>query len=108
MTKGGLSRHLSSCSQRQEATRTANQEPGKEQVIYHLLVRDAWLSDFWLHLEMNGSATLADLDHYLRAIWLECWAPESVFHRRLGRKGDTEEVTGRAGVQAGGRANPYL
>jgi len=72
MTKGGLARHLPACSERQEAIEKANQRPGKEQGLYHLQVRDAWHGDFWLHLEMRGSATLADLDHYLRAIWLEC------------------------------------
>jgi len=72
MTRGGLVRHLKACPQREEATRAANQEPGKEQILYHLQVQDAWRGDFWLHLEMRGSATLADLDHYLRAIWLEC------------------------------------
>ena len=79
MTRGGLTRHLSTCPQRQEAIDAANQKPGKEQVLYHLLVRDAYLPDFWLHLEMNGSATLADLDHYLRAIWLECCGHLSQF-----------------------------
>lgn len=50
----------------------ANQQPGREQLLCHLLARDAWQGDYWLHLEMKGSATLADLDHYLREIWLEC------------------------------------
>ncbi len=72
MTKGGLSKHLSSCSKRQETVNAANQKLGKTQRLYHLQVQDAWQRDFWLHLEMNGTATLADLDNYLRAIWLEC------------------------------------
>jgi hypothetical protein len=72
MTKGGLARHLTTCPQRAEAIGAAGEKPGKEQALYHLQVQDAWQGDFWLHLEMNGSATLADLDHYLRAIWLEC------------------------------------
>ena len=72
MTKGGLARHLSACSEREEAIDAANRKPGKGQVLYHLQVKDAWAGDFWLHLEMDGSATLAHLDHYLRAIWLEC------------------------------------
>jgi len=37
-----------------------------------LRVQDAYLKDFWLDLEMRGSATLTKLDEYLRAIWLEC------------------------------------
>ena len=72
MTKGGLARHLSACSEREEAIDAANQKPGNGQVLCHLQAKDAWAGDFWLHLEMDGSATLAHLDHYLRAIWLEC------------------------------------
>ncbi len=72
MTKGGLARYLSACSQRQGAIRIADHKPGKAQQLYHLQVQDAWKHDFWLHLEMNGRAILDDLDHYLRAIWLEC------------------------------------
>lgn len=93
MTKGGLSRHLRTCPQRKEAISKANQGPGKEQALYHLQVQDAWWGDFWLHLEMKGLATLEDLDHYLRAIWLECcghlsqfsvggWAGDEISKRR--------------------------
>jgi hypothetical protein len=79
MTKGGLSRHIKTCPQRQEAIATGNQGSGNTQNIYHLQVQDAWGGDFWLHLEMNGTATLKDLDHYLRAIWLECCGHLSKF-----------------------------
>ena len=79
MTKGGLSRHLKTCPQREEAIRVANQGPGEEQVLYHIQVQDAWWADFWLHLEMRGSATLKTLDSYLRAIWLECCGHLSQF-----------------------------
>jgi len=72
MTKEGLSKHLRTCPQRKEAIGKANQESGQEQTLYHLQVQDAWWGEFWLHLEMKGSATLEHLDHYLRAIWLEC------------------------------------
>ncbi len=72
MTRGGLARHLPACSKRQEAMEKAQQKPGQEQKLYHLQVQDAWWGDYWLHLEMRGSAKLADLDYYLRAIWLEC------------------------------------
>lgn len=79
MTGGGLTRHLAACPERQEAVSAANQKSDQEQVLYHLRVRDAYLPDFWLHLEVNGSATLEDLDHYLRAIWLECCGHLSQF-----------------------------
>jgi hypothetical protein len=73
MTRGGLSKHLASCERRREMTAVADsQSGGSEQTIYHLLVHDAYTPDFWLHLEVNGQATLTQIDRYLRAIWLEC------------------------------------
>ena len=71
MTRSGLARHLQTCPQRKESISAADQGAGKK-VLCHLQVQDAWWGDFWLHLEMDASATLKDLDHYLRAIWLEC------------------------------------
>lgn len=72
LSKGGLTRHLATCDQRQEMVRRADEDEGAPQQLLHLQVRDAYTPDFWLHLEMNGSATLKHLDAYLRAIWLEC------------------------------------
>src|SRR5512134_2656090 len=72
LAKGGMLKHLATCAQRQKALAEADQKRGEKQKLYHLRVQDAWQGDFWLDLEMNGAATLKDLDHYLRAIWLEC------------------------------------
>jgi hypothetical protein len=72
LSKGGMSRHLTACPQRLAAIEAANRKSGTSQRIYHLKVQGAWRGDYWLHLEMNGPARLADLDGYLRAIWLEC------------------------------------
>jgi hypothetical protein len=44
-----------------------------------LRVQDAVDKDFWLDLEMVGSAKLGKLDDYLRAIWLECCGHLSQF-----------------------------
>ena len=79
MTKGGLSKHLATCPQRVEVNSAADQKSGKTERLYHLQVRDSYIPDFWLHLEMNGTATLNDLDRYLRAIWLECCGHLSQF-----------------------------
>ena len=79
MTGVGFARHLAACPGRQEAIEAASQKPRKEQMLYHLQVRDAWQGLYWLHLEMNGSATLARLDGYLRVIWLECCGHMSQF-----------------------------
>ncbi|MDQ3009538.1 MAG: plasmid pRiA4b ORF-3 family protein, partial [Acidobacteriota bacterium] len=69
-------KHLVACSERQAAVAKASGEPEK---IYSLRVQDAYLKDFWLDLEMRGSATLKDLDQYLRGIWLECCGHLSLF-----------------------------
>jgi len=77
-----MSRHLAACQKRQEAIQAAEQKTAKslkEQTLFHLAVRDAWCSDYWLHLEVNGSARLQALDDYLRAIWLECCGHLSQF-----------------------------
>jgi hypothetical protein len=87
MTKGGLSRHLADCPQRQEAIAAANQGNGQTQTLYHLKVEDAFGGDFWLHLEMSGTATLKKLDDYLRAIWLECCGHLSEFMQGGGWSG---------------------
>ena len=77
LTAGGLVRHLPACDQRQEAIESARK--GREQKLYHLYVKNEYDSDFWLHLEMNGTASLNELDDYLREIWLECCGHLSQF-----------------------------
>ena len=77
MTRGGISRHLASCPKRGEAIAAA--QDGQPETLYHLVVRDAYQGDFWLHLEINGRSTLHDLDYYLRGIWLECCGHMSQF-----------------------------
>lgn len=80
MTRGGLSKHLASCQRRQEMMAAANtQSGGDKQSLYHLLVHDAYDANYWLHLEVNGQATLTQIDRYLRAIWLECCGHLSQF-----------------------------
>ncbi len=79
LAKSGLSRHLTTCPKRLEAQAEAERGARRRQTLYHLQVRDAWSGDYFLHLEMRGTATLHDLDEYLRAIWLECCGHLSAF-----------------------------
>jgi hypothetical protein len=78
-TKGGMSKHLATCPQRQAQLVSAEQTNRKPELLYHLRTQDAYDSHFWLDLEMRGSATLKDIDAYLRAIWLECCGHLSQF-----------------------------
>jgi len=79
MTGTGMAKHLSACPKRKEAMDECDQQAGAGEQLFHLKIQDAWLKDFWLHLEIRGSATLKDLDSYLRSIWLECCGHLSQF-----------------------------
>ena len=74
-----MARHLSACPRRIEAAMAADEKPGDDTQLYHLQARDTWRGDYWLDLEVRGSATLKQLDRYLRAIWLECCGHLSQF-----------------------------
>jgi len=78
-TKGAMARHLDKCPVRQERIAAAAQGKAKPETIYHLRVQDAHAKNFWLDLEVNGSAKLEAIDRYLRAIWLECCGHLSQF-----------------------------
>jgi hypothetical protein len=79
MTRGGMGRHLASCERRAEAVAAADAKPGEAGTLVHLQARDAGSGEYWLNLEVDGSATLKQLDGYLRAIWLECCGHMSEF-----------------------------
>ncbi|HDQ35012.1 MAG TPA: hypothetical protein ENN14_01715 [Chloroflexi bacterium] len=79
LSKSGLTRHLKTCPERLKLNAEEDQLGGTPETLFHLQVQDAWGGYFWLHLEMKGSATLKDLDYYLRAIWLECCGHMSRF-----------------------------
>ena len=89
--KGGMLRHLSSCRQRKEFIAVSGQTRDSRVGLVHLRVSDAWNSDFWLDLEMEGSATLRDLDQYLRFVWLECCGHLSMF--TTGGWGEDDEIS---------------
>ncbi len=76
---GGMTRHLSSCRRRRCAVAEADRRRGKNAALYHLRAQDAWRKDFWLDLEVIGSASLKTLGQYLRGIWLECCGHLSMF-----------------------------
>lgn len=73
--KNVISRHLKKCLQEQ-----APPSPGgKTQKTFWINVWGKDLPEYWLHLEVPASAKLADLDQFLREIWLECCGHLSAF-----------------------------
>jgi hypothetical protein len=74
--KTGMGRHLSACLAK-------HGKPGSKD-LFHLRVEDRWGGPWWLDIEVVGSATLADLDSFLRRLWLECCGHMSTFFMRPG------------------------
>lgn len=96
LTRAGIIRHLEACPRRLEVIAVCDSQRGRKEPLYHLSVREPWGNDFWLNLEMRGSAALQELDDYLRAIWLECcghlsqfsferWGDEISMRRQVGQ-----------------------
>jgi len=79
IAKNGVAKHLVACAQWKAAVTKAEHKKSGGETLYHLRVQAVGLPQFWLDVEMRGSATLQDLDRYLRAIWLECCGHMSQF-----------------------------
>ena len=74
--KSGMTRHLQSCVTQTGLPQMPRRRPVKN---IHLLVEDAHRPEYWIHLAMPASAALAELDQYLRDVWLECCLHLSCF-----------------------------
>ncbi len=79
--KAKMTQHLKYCKQRAtEITTELESTPAlKKTRLFHILVEGRYNPQYWMHLEMSASDTLADLDDFLRAIWLECCGHLSEF-----------------------------
>ena len=73
--KNIISRHLKKCLLEQASTSS----DGKKQKTFWINVWGKHRPDYWLHLQVPCSAKLADLDQFLRDIWLECCGHLSAF-----------------------------
>lgn len=72
-SKAGITRHLKSCPSAHDGTQ------GRPAKLFHLRAEDAESPLYWLDLEVKKGAALADLDAFLRAVWLECCGHLSMF-----------------------------
>jgi hypothetical protein len=77
LLRRGIAKHLEKCANYQQALSKSNQAAEN---IWRVRVQDAYDSDYWLELDMRGTASLTQLDSYLRAIWLECCGHLSEFN----------------------------
>jgi hypothetical protein len=79
VTRRSIAGHLKKCPKWLEEVQLAESSSRSAETLLRLRVMDAYNKDFWLELEMNGSARLDELDQYLRDIWLECCGHLSMF-----------------------------
>lgn len=73
-SKAGMINHLKACKQKH----TGGESKEKSR-IFHLVVDGVHLPEYWVHLEVKGSAKLKDVDNFLRDVWLECCGHLSAF-----------------------------
>ena len=72
-----MAKHLQACEKRKQVLHKEN--IAKRSKIYGLKVWATYNPAYWLFLEMDHSAKLEDLDHFLRKTWLECCGHLSAF-----------------------------
>jgi hypothetical protein len=72
-----MGRHLTRCPHLQK--QAVGARVGKPETLLRLRMQDGYEGAFWLDVEVRGDCTLADIDQYLRAIWLECCGQMSKF-----------------------------
>ncbi len=76
-TFGYMGRHLSACEARRKALA---KEPGSKKCGYfELAICAKYDKDYWLLAEVKETATLEDIDCFLRDIWIECCGHLSSF-----------------------------
>jgi hypothetical protein len=72
-TKAALTKHFHNCPIEHDIPTL------KAEKLFRLRVEAADVSLYWLDLEIKQSATLLELDQFLRDIWLECCGHLSAF-----------------------------
>ena len=65
-----MNKHLDSCEQRQK--RLDGETKGRSCGYFELAISATYIKDYWMYIEVRDTATLRDVDSFLRDIWLEC------------------------------------
>ncbi len=80
IAKSGMRTHFESCKARKNVAAILNKDAeAKPTSFFHLAIEGRDAPEYWMHLEIPADHTLADLDEYLRDIWLECCGHLSQF-----------------------------
>lgn len=65
-----IGRHLASCNVKKQKDSENSTSEQKTSTIYQIKIYSH--KPYWLYIEAKSTATLSDLDKFLRDIWLEC------------------------------------
>jgi len=86
IAKNTMTQHLKHCKQRITAIADETESSAEDEKsrLFYIIVEGDYNPQYWMHLEVSASATLADLDSFLRDIWLECCGHLSAFRTRVG------------------------
>lgn len=76
-TFGYMNKHLATCKEREK--RLAAQTGKKQCGYFELAIYSPYGKNYWLFIEIKETATLRDIDSFLRDIWLECCGHLSAF-----------------------------
>jgi hypothetical protein len=76
-----MTQHLKYCKQRaiEIAAEAQNATKAQKTKLFHIVVEGQYNPQYWMHLEMPVTDTMADLDGFLRDIWVECCDHLSAF-----------------------------
>jgi hypothetical protein len=70
--KGKMTQHLRYCKQRASSIAAEAEDATKQKTrLFHLVIEGRYNPQYWLHLEVPASESLATVDDFLRGIWLE-------------------------------------
>ena len=97
--------HLNNC--------TLGDKTGTKHRSFILKIKDLDVQRYWMYVKMSETATLDDLDMFLRNIWLECCGHLSEFNingRRYERQSEFSEDSLDTKIQAkkNSRKRPHI
>ncbi|MFN3531243.1 MAG: hypothetical protein ACK41Q_01830 [Candidatus Brocadia sp.] len=78
--KRAMTKHLTSCvKEKTNAEMSSLKQKPERSKLFHLVAEGRYQSEYWIHIAAPTQAKLADLDGFLRDIWVECCGHLSLF-----------------------------
>lgn len=77
--KTAIKRHIDSCKDKEKVYSEAKTKGTKTAKYFTILIQDYYTPLYWIYVDIPTSATLKNLDTFLRDVWLECCGHLSSF-----------------------------